>query len=724
MDVIIYSFFIVTGIAGLSYITIRKRYARLLEEEQDKSYMLRNNEIQLLSEKQRLDSALREKERQIAEIKSSISSEESRTVSLGSELLEKDKQIQSLTAQLQHEASQRNAIEREREEIERQLSEFISKISAEESKSSTLSVDVTQKEETIRSLSDEVQRQKDEREALAAKLEEQERQAEHLASQISEAESQRDRMTGEFMTKEQQLQSDIDRQTAEIQQLQEQLRSSAVQRTEAETLLQQNVHDLQSRIDQLQKELAEVRSAEESVHGSRDSLLEEFHTKEQEWRRQLAEAEQSIQKKTDDLRRTSEELTEQRAKRETAEHALDELQRRFNEMTADHERKFQEQEAAAAALRTHLEAKTNDLTAAEQSIHNMLRLIPVPVVVVNERGICEYCNAPLEELVGYGMNELSGNHFARLFPEDERPFYTEQWENIENRTEQFRGDTPIVAATNDPISASVNFVEIAVNSETKKYVGFILDRTTEKDSQKHFQAAKEREQELLDLKSRFIGMVSNQLRTSLVTIATNAELLERFVDRWSDERRYHSFMRINESIRQMIDLVRDVTFTTRATTESYTLSLSEVNLETLLQETATDVMNDLESHHHFILSEQGNISSVTLDEQLIRTIMAQLFSNAFKYSRDKTDVRVHVDHSASSCVITITDQGIGIPAAEQKYLFSTFFRASNVSNIYGTGLGLTIVQQCVQRHGGFIAIESTLNKGTKVMISIPVPAAS
>lgn len=723
MEVIIYSFFIVTGIAGLSYFTIKKRYARLLEVEQGKTYSLRNNEIQLSSEKQRLDAALKEKERQIAEIKSSIASEESKATTLSSEVLTKDKQIQSLTAQLQHEASQRTMLEHERSTIERQLSEFRSKASEEEQKASSLHSDVTTKEQTIHSLSDELQQERELKEKIEFELLEKERAKAHLESRIAETENRQSALINEHTAKEQHLQSTLDQQTAELQHLREKLQQEITARTSLESESQERIRSLQQTIEELRPELDTLNSSNESMQSSRESMLGEFRSKEQHFLNQLSDAQLSLTVTKQELEKTTEMLREQSRIREATEYALQESKQKLYALISEREQKIKDQVNAISALQTELAVKSNDLISAEQSIHNMLRHIPIPVFVVNEHGICEYCNTALEELVGYGMNELSEKHFARLFPEDERTFYEEQWGNTENRAEQFQGETRIIAATNDMISAAVNFVDIQPNSETKKYVGFIIDRTTEKDSQKHHAAAKQREQELLDLKSRFIGMVSNQLRTSLVTIASNTELLERFFDKWSAERRYHSFLRINESIRQMIDLVRDVTFTTRASTETYALSISDINLESLLQSTATDLMNDFESHHHFILSEQGKISSVALDEILIRTIITQLLSNAFKYSRDHSDVRVHIEQKPTACVLSITDQGIGIPAAEQKHLFSSFFRASNVSNIYGTGLGLTIVQQCVQMHGGSIAIESELNKGTKVTVTIPVSSS-
>lgn len=673
MDVVIYSFFIVSGIAGVSYYAIKKRYGRLLEEEREKAFSLRNNELHLASEKQRLESALKEKEQQLFEFKSHVMNEESKASSLSIEVLTKDKQIQSLSAQLQQESSLRTSLEKE--------------------------------------------------------ISERERNEATLAAQIQQESTKRSSLANEMTIKEQEFQSEIDQKSSELQRYNDKLQqeitsriSIETQSRERETLLHETIRDLEQQIHSLLDELSSLRTTNKSLSISHEEFTGGFRKREEEYQRKLSETELNLSNTKNELEKTADLLQEQTSVREATEYALQESKQKLYSLINELEQKIKDQANAITVLQAELARTANDLVSVQQGIHNLLRLSPVPVFVVNENGTCEFCNPALEDLVGYGMNELRDRHFSRLFPDEERAFYEDQWTKSENRAEQFQGETHIVASTGDTISALVNVVVIQTNEESKKYVGFILDQTTEKDAIKHFTSAKEREQELLDLKSRFIAMVSNQLRTSLVTIATNTELLERFLDKWSDERRYHSFMRINESIRHMIELVRDVTFTTRASTELYDLSVSDIDLESLSQSTAKQLMDDLESHHHFILSEQGNISSVSLDEKLVQTIIYQLFSNAFKYSRDNTEVKAHIEQTNSSCIIKISDHGIGIPAAEQKHLFSSFFRGSNVSNVYGTGLGLTIVQQCVQMHKGMISIESELNKGTTVTVTLPIDA--
>ena len=110
------------------------------------------------------------------------------------------------------------------------------------------------------------------------------------------------------------------------------------------------------------------------------------------------------------------------------------------------------------------------------------------------------------------------------------------------------------------------------------------------------------------------------------------------------------------------------------------------------------------------------------DAQQLERVFLNLLSNAVKFSHDGGTININavVD---DALVVTVADHGIGIPAGEQDQLFTRFFRSSTAdrSAIQGTGLGLTIVANIVQQHGGEIAIESAENVGTTVTLTLPLP---
>ena len=111
---------------------------------------------------------------------------------------------------------------------------------------------------------------------------------------------------------------------------------------------------------------------------------------------------------------------------------------------------------------------------------------------------------------------------------------------------------------------------------------------------------------------------------------------------------------------------------------------------------------------------------IDMDRKLIWRVMTNLVSNALKYSPDDKPVSVTLSVGNPSVEICVRDEGIGIPVSQQEKLFEPFFRAENARDIQGTGLGLTIVKQAIELHGGTIRVESAEDKGTCFTIELPL----
>jgi signal transduction histidine kinase len=108
------------------------------------------------------------------------------------------------------------------------------------------------------------------------------------------------------------------------------------------------------------------------------------------------------------------------------------------------------------------------------------------------------------------------------------------------------------------------------------------------------------------------------------------------------------------------------------------------------------------------------------DPRILRNILFNLLSNASKYSDVKKSIYLSVTVNAQELILALRDEGIGIPEEEHRFLFDRFFRAANVSNIQGTGLGLNIVKRYVELLDGTIDFKSTLGTGSTFTVTIPL----
>jgi signal transduction histidine kinase len=110
---------------------------------------------------------------------------------------------------------------------------------------------------------------------------------------------------------------------------------------------------------------------------------------------------------------------------------------------------------------------------------------------------------------------------------------------------------------------------------------------------------------------------------------------------------------------------------------------------------------------------------ILLDKNLLRHCLANLLSNAIKYSGDHGLIELNSAVTETGCSINISDNGIGIPAADQAQLFDAFFRATNTAGIQGTGLGLNIVKRYANLMQGTVSFESREKYGTTFTLSFP-----
>jgi signal transduction histidine kinase len=125
------------------------------------------------------------------------------------------------------------------------------------------------------------------------------------------------------------------------------------------------------------------------------------------------------------------------------------------------------------------------------------------------------------------------------------------------------------------------------------------------------------------------------------------------------------------------------------------------------------------SLHRIKVLTEGEPRRVPLDVKLMRQAVTNLLSNAVKYSPHGGIVKLHLVYEDQCVLIRVQDEGMGIPETDQKRLFDAFYRAGNVGNISGTGLGLPIVKRAVEAHKGTITVESKVGMGTTFTIGIP-----
>jgi PAS domain S-box-containing protein len=226
------------------------------------------------------------------------------------------------------------------------------------------------------------------------------------------------------------------------------------------------------------------------------------------------------------------------------------------------------------------------------------------------------------------------------------------------------------------------------------------------------------EQELGELKSRFVSMASHEFRTPLTAVLTSATLIEKYPGADQQDKRLKHLERIRASVRHLNDILEEFLSVGRIEEGKIAAQPVQLVLDSLLTETIQDVQGLLKTGQT-IQTELECVTPIWLDPSLLRKILVNLLSNAIKYSGEGSVVAVRANCVARQLTLTVQDQGMGISLEDQEHLFERFFRARNATNLPGTGLGLYIVASYLELLGGTIALHSELEVGTTVTLTIP-----
>lgn len=229
------------------------------------------------------------------------------------------------------------------------------------------------------------------------------------------------------------------------------------------------------------------------------------------------------------------------------------------------------------------------------------------------------------------------------------------------------------------------------------------------------------EQVLNKMKSQFVSTASHEFRTPLATIQSSIDLVDMYLDFPSDNGKplIQKHLRIVEKeIGKFGDLLDDVLTIEKMNAGKVSFFPRPVDFPAIYVDLITTHFQARKDQRTVEVLTCGQPRPVLLDEKLIRHVLVNLLSNAFKFST--TNPQIQITFEDTLLLIAVSDRGIGIPANDLPHLFETFFRAENVATIQGTGLGLFIAKQAVERHGGSIQVQSQVDVGTTFTVTLPI----
>ena len=231
------------------------------------------------------------------------------------------------------------------------------------------------------------------------------------------------------------------------------------------------------------------------------------------------------------------------------------------------------------------------------------------------------------------------------------------------------------------------------------------------------------ERELLEMQRRFVSMVSHEYRTPLSVIDGIAQRILRNPAQFSGEQLLARMQRTRDMVKHMVTLTDSVLTLSRLESGQITVEQQPVRLLPLLSE-LIELHRDIYPDCQIELDARADAPlTVDGDAELLRLIFSNLVNNAIKYSPNWQRVAIYAGLDGGRVRVAVRDWGVGIPEAEQERLFTRFFRATTSQGIPGSGIGLSLVKELVQMHGGEISVQSSEGNGSVFTVLLPLSAS-
>jgi PAS domain S-box-containing protein len=380
------------------------------------------------------------------------------------------------------------------------------------------------------------------------------------------------------------------------------------------------------------------------------------------------------------------------------------------------------------------EEEFRNLSEFNQSI---LDNIPVSIITINKKGEVTSTNKFFFELTGSkeftGGNIYNNDFFRRenLIKRYRKLFQTGKIFYKPNcKTSDNKGNVKylnIIAAPlrnkigkiTGAVSMAIDNTETVLNKKEIENLNKGLEKKIEERT-RQLDRTNKKLHKTLDLKSKFIADTSHELRTPLTIIQGNLDLLNKEYGKDNKEI-LTSVERMKKEIKLMSEILSDLSLLSSDKTNIMKMGYEKIELSNLISILCKS-LKILADKKKIKIKYYRSVKTIIMgDESNIEKLLINILRNAIKYGKNNGQIKIKIKKLKEKVIISISDNGIGIPKKDLPNIFGRFYRVSKSRsrNEGGTGLGLAIAKWIVEGHKGYIEVESKLNKGSIFHINLP-----
>lgn len=369
---------------------------------------------------------------------------------------------------------------------------------------------------------------------------------------------------------------------------------------------------------------------------------------------------------------------------------------------------------------TDLKHAQLELAESRRKIRSALDKISSGVFTVTSDGAIESCNPAAEHIFGYPHDELPGMKVAQLVG---YPGLDGDGLRDSNMGKRLK----MLGKRRDG-SEFPMYVRIKKDQaeDRRWYTIVVQDRSdgkrvkVEPAENERLLFALRKKTELQDSRNRFLAMMSHELRTPLASIRLSHDMLAQYGAQASNDEKRLYLENIKVQVDHVKDILGDVMSLTAPETRALDFSPQRSDLITFCRDIIESFQINHHHTHHIAFACLDDEIIARFDRRLLRRALSNLLDNAIKYSPNGGHVEFDLRRDNEQALISVSDEGIGIPPEDVDALFDAFQRSSNVGSVPGTGLGLAIAKQAIEQHGGRIALLQPGAVGATFCIDLPL----
>ncbi len=387
---------------------------------------------------------------------------------------------------------------------------------------------------------------------------------------------------------------------------------------------------------------------------------------------------------------------------------------RPEEPYSDHEAKLLRLVAARLAILVENATLYHDVNARRERWEAVFRFTDEGIVIFDRTGTIVGFNPASTDITQWGAGDAIGKPFEKII-------------NTIAAPNQIAGPSPLsqVLGAGATIAKSEQLLETRAGTRLWTEISYspIFDDAGRTTSGIAIIRNIQKDREVEEIKSDFISIVSHELRTPLTAIKGFLSMILKQDFGELADKQFHYLSRVYQSNQRMIDLVEDLLDVSYIESGKINLTINPVSMENVLSEVVSELGGKGAANQILIkVKRSKRLPLVLADETRLHQILLNLVDNAIKYSMPGTEVEIDFTVHGDELITTIADRGVGITKNQLDRLFTKFGRIYNPMSVQagGSGLGLYIVKNLIESHGGRIWVTSHEGQGSKFRFTLPI----